>query len=208
MPVAVPEIYRLRSIRYRPPSGSSGYSGPASRSFSASMGAAAGRLRAEGVQAPGKTSAVNDRHVAQEGPRSSRSRRIGSSTSAAAYRVTDSQTGEHIGSLRRVCGRRSSATPARDPRRRRDRPGEGDGRQPVEAYVRRTIELAAMLLPQAYHIEIDGQVGRPDEAKFLNIFVHKLDASTTRPWTPKGCCSGRSPWPASSLHPGHRGASG
>jgi hypothetical protein len=97
---------------------------------------------------------------------------------SAAYRVTDSQTGEHVGTLRR----KGWSSLFRDSWEILDAQGIVRGRviedSPWKAAVRRTIELAALLLPQAFQIEIDGQVVATMKQNF-NIFVHKFDVDLT-----------------------------
>jgi hypothetical protein len=97
---------------------------------------------------------------------------------SAAYKVTDSLTGEHIGTLRR----KGWTSLFRDSWEILDAEGVVRGKvmeeSPWKAAVRRTVELAAMLLPQAFLIEIDGQVVATMRQNF-NIFVHKFDVDLT-----------------------------
>jgi len=97
---------------------------------------------------------------------------------SAAYTVTDTQTGEVVGSLRR----KGWSSLFRDSWEILDAEGIVRGKvtedSPWKAAVRRTIELAALLLPQAFHIEIDGQVVGTMKQNF-NLFVHKFDVDLT-----------------------------
>jgi hypothetical protein len=97
---------------------------------------------------------------------------------SAAYKVTDSLTGEHVGTLRR----KGWSSLFRDSWEILDAEGIVRGKvtedSPWKAAVRRTIELAALLLPQSFHIEIDGQVVGTMRQNF-NIFVHKFDVDLT-----------------------------
>jgi hypothetical protein len=93
---------------------------------------------------------------------------------SAAYKVTDSQTGEHVGTLRR----KGWSSLFRDSWEILDAEGIVRGKvtedSPWKAAVRRTIEAASLFLPQAFHIEIDGQVVGTMKQNF-NPFVHKFD---------------------------------
>ena len=92
---------------------------------------------------------------------------------SAAYRVTDSTTGEHIGTLRR----KGWSSLFRDSWEILDADGIVRGKVMEEdawkAMVRRTIELAALLLPQSFHVEIDGQIVATMRQNF-NIFIPKF----------------------------------
>jgi hypothetical protein len=87
--------------------------------------------------------------------------------------VIDSQTNEHIGTLRR----KGWKSLFRDSWEILDAEGIVRGKvsedSPWKAAIRRTIELASMLLPQKFNIEIDGQVVGTMQQNF-NIFVHKF----------------------------------
>jgi hypothetical protein len=96
----------------------------------------------------------------------------------AAYKVTDSQTGEVVGTLRR----KGWSSLFRDSWEILDAEGIIRGKvtedSPWKAAIRRTMELAAMLLPQGFQIEIDGQVVATMKQNF-NPFVHKFDVDLT-----------------------------
>jgi hypothetical protein len=96
----------------------------------------------------------------------------------AAYKVTDSQTGEVVGTLRR----KGWSSLFRDSWEILDAEGIVRGKvtedSPWKAAIRRTMELAAMLLPQGFQIEIDGQVVATMKQNF-NPFVHKFDVDLT-----------------------------
>ena len=97
---------------------------------------------------------------------------------SAAYKVIDSQTNEHIGTLRR----KGWTSLFRDSWEILDADGVIRGKvtedSPWKAAVRRTIELAALLLPQSFHIEVDGQVVGTMHQNF-NWFVHKFAVDLT-----------------------------
>jgi uncharacterized protein YxjI len=113
---------------------------------------------------------VNDRATGQEILKISADRIIDFS---AAYQVIDSQTNEHIGTLRR----KGWTSLFRDSWEILDADGIVRGKvtedSPWKAAIRRTIELASLLLPQAFHIEVDGQVVGTMQQNF-NWFVHKF----------------------------------
>ena len=92
---------------------------------------------------------------------------------SAAYQVTDSQTGEHIGTLRR----KGWSSLFRDSWEILDAAGIVRGKvtedSPWKAAVRRTIEMASLLLPQTFHIEVEGQIVGTMSQNF-NIFVQKF----------------------------------
>jgi hypothetical protein len=92
---------------------------------------------------------------------------------SAAYKVIDSRTGEHIGSLRR----KGWKSLFRDSWEILDANGVVRGKvtedSPWKAFIRRTIDLASLFLPQAFHLEIDGRVVGTMKQNF-NIFVQKF----------------------------------
>lgn len=97
---------------------------------------------------------------------------------SAAYEVIDSQTGEHLGTLRR----KGWKSMFRDSWEILDAAGIVRGKvtedSPWKAAIRRTIDMASFLLPQAFHIEIDGRVVGTMRQNF-NVFVHKFDVDLT-----------------------------
>ena len=97
---------------------------------------------------------------------------------SAAYRVTDSQTGEHIGSLRR----KGWSSLFRDSWEVLDASGTVRGRVTEDsawkAAVRRFVEVATLLLPQTFLIEVEGQVVGTMRQNF-NIFVQKFEVDLT-----------------------------
>jgi len=88
---------------------------------------------------------------------------------SAAYRVIDSATGEHIGSLRR----KGWSSLFRDSWELLDAEGRPRGRVVEEsqwkALVRRTIDLASLFLPQTYLIEVEGRTVATMRQNFLGI---------------------------------------
>lgn len=92
---------------------------------------------------------------------------------SAAYQVTDAQTGEHIGTLRR----KGWSSLLRDSWEILDASGVVRGKLTEDsawkAAVRRFVDLASLLLPQTFHIEVDGQVIGTMRQNF-NIFVQKF----------------------------------
>ncbi|MBX6312567.1 MAG: hypothetical protein IRY99_06560 [Isosphaeraceae bacterium] len=92
----------------------------------------------------------------------------------AAYRVLDSQTGEVYGSLRR----KGFKSMFRDSWEILDPLGNVRGRviedSTWKALVRRTVELATLLMPQKYLIEVDGQTVATMKQNF-NVFIPKFD---------------------------------
>jgi hypothetical protein len=76
---------------------------------------------------------------------------------SAAYKVIDSQSGEHVGSLRR----KGWSSIFRDSWELLDPEGVVRGRVIEEsgwkAFARRMIDLASFLLPQSYLIQVDGR---------------------------------------------------
>ncbi len=97
---------------------------------------------------------------------------------SAAYQVTDSQTGEHIGTLRR----KGWSSMFRDSWEILDASGVVRGRVTEDsawkAAVRRLVDVASLLLPQTFHIEVDGQVVGT-MTQNLNIFVQKFHVDLT-----------------------------
>jgi len=97
---------------------------------------------------------------------------------SACYQVTDSNTGEHIGSLRR----KGWSSIFRDAWEILDAQGIIRGRvtedNPWKAAVRRFIEYAAFFLPQTFHIEVEGQVVGTMKQNF-NPFVQKFAVDLT-----------------------------
>ena len=88
---------------------------------------------------------------------------------SASYRVTDSQTGEVVGALRR----KGWSSLLRDSWEILDAGGTVRGRVTEDsswkALVRRVVELAAFLLPQTFLIEVDGEVVATMKQNFLGI---------------------------------------
>ncbi len=97
---------------------------------------------------------------------------------SAAYKVIDTQTDEHIGTLRR----KGWSSLFRDSWEILDADGVVRGKvsedSPWKAAIRRTIELAALLLPQTFHIEVDGVIVGTMKQNF-NIFVNKFEVDLT-----------------------------
>lgn len=97
---------------------------------------------------------------------------------SAAFRVTDPQSGEHVGTLRR----KGWSSLFRDAWEILDQQEIVRGRvteeSPWKAMVRRTIEAAAWFLPQSFLIEIDGQlVGTMKQNR--NVFAPKFEVDLT-----------------------------
>jgi hypothetical protein len=96
----------------------------------------------------------------------------------ASYKVTDSQTGEHVGSLRR----KGWSSLFRDSWEILDAEGIVRGKVMEEsawkAFIRRTVDAASLFLPQSYQVEIDGQVVATMRQNF-NIFIPKFDVDLT-----------------------------
>jgi hypothetical protein len=88
---------------------------------------------------------------------------------SAAYKVIDSQTGEHIGSLRR----KGWSSLFRDSWELLDPEGVVRGKVTEDsgwkALVRRTIDLAQIFLPQTYLIQVDGQTVATMKQNVLGI---------------------------------------
>jgi hypothetical protein len=97
---------------------------------------------------------------------------------SAAYQVTDSQTGEHIGTLRR----KGWSSLFRDSWEILDSSGIIRGKvledSAWKAAIRRFIEVATLFLPQTFLIEVEGQVVGIMRQDF-NIFVQKFDVDLT-----------------------------
>jgi uncharacterized protein YxjI len=97
---------------------------------------------------------------------------------SAAYQVFDSQTNEHIGTLRR----KGWSSMFRDSWEILDADGVVRGKvtedSPWKAAVRRMIDFASLILPQAFHIEVDGQIVGTMRQNF-NIFVQKYHVDLT-----------------------------
>jgi hypothetical protein len=88
---------------------------------------------------------------------------------SAAYRVTDSQTGEPIGALRR----KGWTSMVRDTWELLDPDGNVRGHVKEDstwkAILRRTTDLASMLLPQTFLIQVDGQTVASMKQNFFGI---------------------------------------
>ena len=97
---------------------------------------------------------------------------------SAAYQVTDSQTGEHIGMLRR----KGWSSMFRDSWEILDASGVVRGRVTEDsawkAAVRRLVDAASLFLPQTFHIEVDGRIVGTMTQNF-NIFVQKFHVDLT-----------------------------
>ena len=97
---------------------------------------------------------------------------------SASYRVTDSQTGEPIGALRR----KGWSSLFRDSWEILDPSGVVRGKVSEDsawkAAVRRLVEVATLLLPQTFLIEVEGQVVATMRQNF-NIFVQKFEVDLT-----------------------------
>lgn len=92
---------------------------------------------------------------------------------SAAYQVYDSRTREHYGTLRRkgwTSIMRDSWEILDDSGTVRGRVTEDSG---LKAFVRRFIDLAALFLPQAFHIEVGGKIVGIMKQNF-NPFVQKF----------------------------------
>ena len=107
---------------------------------------------------------------------------------SAAYRVTDSLTGEPIGTLRR----KGWTSMFRDSWEILDPSGVVRGRVTEDsgwkAAARRLVELASLLLPQTFHIEVNGQVVgtmrqnfNPIVQKYFVDLTHDADNLLPRP---------------------------
>ena len=83
--------------------------------------------------------------------------------------MTDSQTGEHLGSLRR----RGWSSLVRDTWELLDASGNVRGQvledSAWKAVVRRAIDLAGLFLPQVYLIQVDGQTVATMKQNFLGF---------------------------------------
>jgi uncharacterized protein YxjI len=88
---------------------------------------------------------------------------------SAAYRVVDSQTGELVGSLRR----KGWSSLVRDSWELLDPEGNVRGRvvedSTWKALVRRSIEIAGLLLPQTYLLQVDGETVATMRQNFLGF---------------------------------------
>lgn len=88
---------------------------------------------------------------------------------SAAYRVTDSQTGDHVGSLRR----KGWTSLLRDTWELLDADGIVRGQvledSTWKAMVRRLTDLASLLLPQTFLIQVDGQTIATMKQNFFGI---------------------------------------
>jgi hypothetical protein len=97
---------------------------------------------------------------------------------SAAYQVHDSQTGEHLGSLRR----KGWSSLFRDSWEILDERGIVRGRVTEDsgwkAAVRRLVDLATLVLPQTFHIEVEGRIVGTMRQNF-NIFVQKFHVDLT-----------------------------
>lgn len=97
---------------------------------------------------------------------------------SAAYQVEDVANGEHIGTLRR----KGWSSLLRDSWEILDADGVVRGKVTEEstwkALARRTVEAAALLLPQTFHVEVEGQVVATMRQHF-NPFIHKYDVDLT-----------------------------
>ena len=97
---------------------------------------------------------------------------------SAAYQVYDSATGEHYGTLRR----KGWKSMFRDHWEILDAMGVIRGRvieeSGLRAFVRRLIELAALLMPQTFLIEVGDQVVGVMKQNF-NPFVQKFSVDLT-----------------------------
>jgi uncharacterized protein YxjI len=97
---------------------------------------------------------------------------------SAAYQVFDSQTNEHIGTLRR----KGWSSLFRDSWEILDADGVVRGKvtedSPWKAAVRRMIDLASLFLPQTFHIEVDGRIVGTMQQNF-NFFAQKYHVNLT-----------------------------
>ena len=88
---------------------------------------------------------------------------------SASYKVVDSQTGEHVGSLRR----KGFSSMLRDSWEVLDAQGVVRGKvledSTWKALVRRLVDLAAVLLPQKYLIQVDGRTVATMKQNLLGI---------------------------------------
>jgi hypothetical protein len=93
---------------------------------------------------------------------------------SACYKVTDSQTGEHVGTLRR----KGWSSLFRDSWEILDAEGIVRGKVLEEsawkAFFRRTVEAVSLFMPQSFLVEIDGQVVATMRQNF-NVFIPKFD---------------------------------
>ncbi len=107
---------------------------------------------------------------------------------SAAYKVIDSQSGEHVGSLRR----KGWSSIFRDSWELLDSEGVVRGRviedSGWKAFARRMIDLAKFVLPQSYLIQVDGQTVATMKQNFLGIppaftidLSHDTDGRLPRP---------------------------
>ena len=106
---------------------------------------------------------------------------------SAAYRVTDPRTGETIGTLRR----KGWTSMFRDSWEILDASGIARGRVTEDsgwkAAARRMVELAALLLPETFHIEVEGRIVgtmrqnfNPIVQKYFVDLTHDADAILPR----------------------------
>jgi hypothetical protein len=97
---------------------------------------------------------------------------------SAAYQVTDSRTGEHIGTLRR----KGWSSLFRDSWEILDEDGVVRGKvvedSAWKAAVRRLVDLASLFLPQTFHIEVEGRIVGTMKQNF-NVFVQKFEVDLT-----------------------------
>ena len=100
---------------------------------------------------------------------------------SASYRVTDSQTGEHVGSLRR----KGWSSMFRDSWELLDADGVVRGHvledSSWKALIRRMVDWAAIFMPQAYLLQVDGRTVATMKQNFLGIppkFTVDLTADT------------------------------
>ncbi|MFW6061070.1 MAG: hypothetical protein ACODAQ_12890 [Phycisphaeraceae bacterium] len=98
---------------------------------------------------------------------------------AGAYDVQDTRTGERIGTLKRSG---LSSTFVRDHWTILDPEGNEVGQiqedSTVKALLRRFVDAAAFLMPQAFHMDLDGQLVCNCKQNF-NPFVQKLEVDFT-----------------------------
>ena len=96
----------------------------------------------------------------------------------AGYQVTDSVTGEHVGTLRR----KGWSSLLRDSWEILDASGAVRGKVTEDsawkAFVRRFVDAASLFLPQTFHIEVGGQVVGTMKQNF-NLFAPKFDVDLT-----------------------------
>jgi hypothetical protein len=88
---------------------------------------------------------------------------------SAAYTVIDSQTGEHVGSLRR----KGWSSLFRDSWELLDPEGNVRGHviedSGIKALVRRFVDLAALFLPQTFLLQVDGETVATMRQNFMGI---------------------------------------